>query len=118
MRRLLGNRGFRVRPGGTESNFVLEDGHWLEVDLHAIVFDEAGNGICRMENGADWIFPAHGFAGRGDILGLQVRCLSPEVQVLSHAHGYVPTEKDFRDMALLEARFGVALPPQLQRSAR
>jgi len=117
MRQLLGERGFRPQPGGTESNLVLADGRGLEVDLHAIVFDNAGNGVYRMENDADWTFPAHGFAGRGDLLGLTVRCLSPEVQVLCHAHGYVPTEKDLRDMGLLEARFGVELPPQLRRGA-
>jgi hypothetical protein len=50
---------------------VLTDGHGLEVDVHAIVFDDAGNGVHRTENGADWVFPAAGFAGRGDILGGQ-----------------------------------------------
>jgi hypothetical protein len=68
-----------------------------------------------MSNGEDWIFPASGFAGRGEILGFNVRCLSPEVQVLCHAHGYVPKEKDLRDMELLEARFGVELPSHLRR---
>jgi hypothetical protein len=32
-----------------------------------------------------------------------------------HAHGYVPKEKDLRDMELLKARFGVELPPHLRR---
>ena len=52
----------------------------------------------------------------GVLQGFAVRCLSPEVQVLCHAHGYVPTEKDFRDMELIEARFGLELPPQLRRN--
>ena len=30
------------------------------------------------------------------------------------AYGYTPTEKDFRDMELLQQRFGVELPPQLK----
>ena len=47
---------------------------------------------------------------------MSVRCLSPATQVLCHAHGYVPTEKDFRDMELLAERFGVELPQQLRRS--
>lgn len=68
-----------------------------------------------MSNGEDWVFPASGFAGRGQVLGFNVRCLSPEVQVLCHAHGYVPKEKDLRAMELLEARFGVELPSQLRR---
>jgi hemoglobin len=35
--------------------------------------------------------------------------------VLCHAHGYLPTEKDLRDMELLRLRFGVELPPRLRR---
>ena len=116
LRDTLANRGFEIRNGGTESNFVLADSSGLEVDVHAIVFDRDGNGVYRMENGSDWIFPAEGFSGRGLVQGVSVRCLSPEVQVLCHAHGYVPTEKDLRDMELLRARFGVELPPHLRRN--
>ena len=117
LREILEDRGFRVQAGGTESNFVLADNHGLEIDVHAMSFDETGNGVYRMSNGQDWIFPAAGFAGQGHILNVKVRCLSPEVQVLCHAYGYVPSEKDFRDMELLEARFGVELPPHLRRKA-
>jgi hypothetical protein len=115
LREILNERGFQERHGGTESNFVLVDDHGLELDVHAFVFDQASNGVYRMSNGEDWIFPADGFAGRGRILGVEVRCLSPEVQVLCHAHGYVPKETDLRDMELLAARFGVKLPPHLRR---
>jgi lincosamide nucleotidyltransferase A/C/D/E len=116
LKRLLKGRGFDIQTGGTESNFVLADGSGLEVDVHAITFDRDGYGIYRMADGSDWIFPAAGFSGRGSLNGFVMRCLSPEVQVLCHAHGYVPTEKDFRDMELLEERFGVVLPPQLRRN--
>ena len=112
----LANKGFEIRNGGTESNFVLADRSGLEVDVHAVVFDRDGNGVYRMEDGSDWIFPAAGFCGRGLVQGVSVRCLSPEVQVLCHAHGYVPTEKDLGDMELLRARFGVELPPHLRRN--
>ena len=115
LREVLAGRGFRQKEGGTESNFVLADDQGREIDVHAMVLDQSGNGVYRMSNGEDWIFPAAGFAGRGEILGFGVRCLSPEVQVLCHAYGYVPAEKDLHDMELLEARFGVALPPQLRR---
>jgi lincosamide nucleotidyltransferase A/C/D/E len=113
---VLKSRGFNVQQGGRESNFVLANGYGLEIDVHAIVFDSAGNGVYRMENGSDWVFPSSGFTGRGLVQGMSVRCLSPETQVLCHAHGYIPTEKDFQDMELLQARFGVELPPQLQRN--
>jgi lincosamide nucleotidyltransferase A/C/D/E len=118
LRNILGDRGFEIRQGGTESNFVLSDRSGLEVDVHAIVFDRDGNGVYRMENGSDWIFPAAGFSGRGVIGEIGVRCLSAEIQVQCHAQGYVPTEKDFRDMELLQARFGVELPPHLSRDSK
>ncbi|HEX7772668.1 MAG TPA: nucleotidyltransferase family protein [Pyrinomonadaceae bacterium] len=115
LRTVIGAQGFGIKEGGTESNFVLADNNGLEVDVHAFFFDETGNGVYRMSNGEAWVFPARGFAGRGQILDFNVRCLSPEVQVLCHAHGYVPKEKDLRDMELLEARFGVELPSHLRR---
>ena len=116
LRHSLADRGFEIQTGGTESNFVLANQSGLEIDVHAIVFDQQGNGIYRMADGSDWIFPATGFNGRGVVQGENVRCLSAEVQVLCHAHGYVPAEKDLRDMELLQARFGVELPPQLRRN--
>ena len=116
LREILESRGFEIRQGGTESNFVLADRSGLEVDVHAIVFDRDGNGVYRMEDGSDWIFPAAGFSGLGVVQGISARCLSPETQVLCHAHGYVPTEKDLQDMELLQGRFGVELPPHLRRN--
>jgi lincosamide nucleotidyltransferase A/C/D/E len=117
LREILSERGFEIRGGGRESNFVLVHPSGLEVDVHAIVFDHEGNGVYLMQDGSNWIFPAAGFSGRGVIKGYTVRCLSPEVQVLCHAHGYVPTEKDIRDMELLQARFNVELPPHLRRKS-
>ena len=116
LRELLAVRGFTVREGKPPDSFVLANGAGLEVDVHAVTFDEDGNGVYRMRNGEDWIFPAEGFSGRGMVGGVSARCLSPTTQVLCHAHGYVPVEKDFRDMELLEECFGVTLPPQLRRT--
>lgn len=112
---VLGRRGFMVKEGRPPNAFVLTNGSGLEVDVHAVVFDDHGNGVYRMENGEDWIYPAEGFSGRGIIHGRSVHCLSPTTQVLCHAYGYTPTAKDFRDMELLQQRFGVELPPQLKR---
>ena len=115
LRQSLTNMDYHTQPGGTDSNFVFADAAGRQIDIHAVVFDEYGNGIYRMANGSDWIYPAAGFAGYGVVDGISVRCLTPEVQVLCHADGYTPTEKDFRDMELLRTRFGVELPPQLTR---
>ena len=116
LQELLALTGFAVREGKPPDSLVLANGLGLEVDVHAVLFDDDGNGVYRMQNGEDWIFPAEGFSGRGLVGGLSVRCLSPATQVLCHATGYVPVEKDFHDMALLGERFGVELPPQLRRS--
>ncbi len=115
LREILECRGFTIREGSPPNSFVLADGTGLEIDIHAVVFDDNGNGIYHMENGEDWIYPAEGFNGRGAIECMNVRCLSAGAQVLCHAHGYTPSEKDFRDMELLQKRFGVELPPQLRR---
>ena len=118
LREVLGGRGFTLKEGAPPDSFVLADGLGLEVDVHAVTFDAGGNGVYRMENGQDWVYPAEGFDGRGAVAGALVRCLSPAAQVLCHAHGYAPTEKDQRDMERLRERFGVELPPQLTRDAR
>jgi len=115
LRQTLAIRGFKARAGGTPSNFVLANLSGLEVDVHAIVFDADGNGLYEMADGGTWAFPAHGFQGSGRIAHVNVQCLTPEIQVYCHAHGYVPSEKDFRDMELLEQRFGVELPDHLRR---
>jgi hypothetical protein len=86
------------------------------VDVHAVIFDANGNGVHRMENGEDWTFPAEGFSGQGVVNGRRVRCLSPTTQVLCHANGYAPTERDLRDMELIQQRFGIELPSQLRRT--
>ena len=82
-----------------------------KLDMKVAVF-EAGDGIYRMENGRDWVFPADGFSGRGRIEARDVRCLTADVQMLCHATGYTPGETDIHDMRLLNARLGtVLLPP-------
>ncbi len=40
----------------------------IESDIHAVNFDDQGNGIYRMQNGEDWIYPAVGFGGQGEKL--------------------------------------------------
>lgn len=111
MREALAGEGFELNRGEPDSNFVLRDGRGREIDVHPVRFDEGGDGVYRMENGEDWIYPAAGFSGRGRIAGRDVKCLSPDVQMLGHAGGYEPHDKDFHDMRLLNSRFGTPLLP-------
>lgn len=111
MREALGPDGFDLVEGVPDSNFILRDGRARSIDVHPVRFDPQGNGVYRMENGEDWIYPAAGFGGRGTVGGRDVRCLTADVQMLCHAGGYVPGATDFHDMALLHDLFGTRLLP-------
>jgi lincosamide nucleotidyltransferase A/C/D/E len=102
----LGQGGYEVAKGRLPTCIVLLDPMGRQVDVHPVEFDEVGDGIYRMEDGRDWPYLARGFAGRGRVLGLEVRCLTPEVQVLCHA-GYELAETDHHDLSLLRKRFGI-----------
>ncbi len=82
LQELLGMKGLSVQEGKPPNSFVLANGIGLEVDVHAVNFDDDGSGVYRMQNGEDWIYPAEGFSGRGVIRGMNVKCLSPTTQVL------------------------------------
>jgi lincosamide nucleotidyltransferase A/C/D/E len=104
----LGRDGYEVAKGALPTCIVLLDAAGRQVDIHPVEFDDAGDGIYRMEDGRDWPYPARGFAGEGLVLGRHpVRCLTPEVQVLCHA-GYELGDTDRADLALLRERFGVS----------
>ena len=109
MRSILTGQSFIPIAGGCAANFVLEDKKGRRVDVHAARFDKKGNGIYRMCNGRDWIYPAEGFSGLGSVSGTGVKCLSARTQMLCHT-GYELKEKDFCEMELLHQRFGVAYP--------
>jgi lincosamide nucleotidyltransferase A/C/D/E len=106
---LLEADGYELVDGRAPLSFVLVDADGRQVDVHPVVLDEARGGVYQMKGGREWIYPAEGFAGRGRVAGQQVRCLTPEVQVLVH-DGYELGEKDYRELRLLHDRFGVDLP--------
>ena len=114
---LLQPASFVVREGSIPHAFVLASQSGDELDFHTVTFQSDGTAVYRMDNGNDWVFPADAFTGVGTVDGARVECLSAETQVRCHAQGYVPREKDFRDMELLQQAFGVKLPPLLLRPA-
>ena len=80
------------------------------MDVHPATFTPAGDGVCRMDNGDDWIYPGRGFSGVGDILGKEVPCLTPDVVMINHTTGYVLDEAHQRDVIALGERYGLPLP--------
>lgn len=112
---LLTNAGYELVDGAPPQSFVLVDHQGRQVDVHPVVMDDArGGGVYVMRDGEEWVYPAEGFEGRGAIGGREVRCLTPEVQVLVH-DGYELTDKDYRELELLHQRFGVEIPAEKKR---
>jgi lincosamide nucleotidyltransferase A/C/D/E len=105
LQRHLAERGYVLQGGGAPKSFELVDANGRQVDVHPVVFDECGDGIYRMETDEDWVYPAAGFGGEGSVLGRDLRCLTPEVQVLCHA-GYELDDDDRHDLAALQHAFG------------
>ncbi|WP_324651120.1 nucleotidyltransferase domain-containing protein [Georgenia sp. H159] len=69
------------------------------VDLHPVVFDEAGNGVQAGLDGGVFTYPAACFV-TGTIAGREVGCLSVQQQLRFHS-GYQPRAVDLADLALL-----------------
>jgi lincosamide nucleotidyltransferase A/C/D/E len=102
--------GYEHVAGDAPRSLVLVDAHGRQVDVHPVTFDdERRGGVYVMDDGREWVYPVACFSGRGRIQDRDVRCLTPEVQVLVH-DGYELTEKDYRELYLLHVRFGVELP--------
>lgn len=115
VRKLLEKQGFKdvPRPDTSPWNFVLGDAEGHLVDVHAVVFDEKGNGLYGpVEKGV--MYPAQSLTGNGVILGTSVMCTSAEFMVKFHA-GYTLDGNDFQDVSALCEKFGIELPEEYQR---
>ena len=113
LEQILSEEGYEPLGGAAPLSFEMVDPQGRQVDVHPATFDEKGDGVYKMRSDEDWIYPAAGFTGRGEILGKQVRCLTPEVQMLVHT-GYELSDKDHEEIRALRERFGVAPPPGYQ----
>jgi lincosamide nucleotidyltransferase A/C/D/E len=102
---------------GLPARLVLRDQQGRQVDVHPLVFDDAGNGWQELSpTGKAWgRYPVEHLQATGAIGGRSVRCLSPELQVRFRlAHEW--TENDEHDLRLLADHFDVGpLPPPLRR---
>jgi len=101
----LGGLGYRHLGGGPPLSFELVDETGRQIDVHPVVFDDAGDSIYRMQDGGTWPYPAAGFEGTGAVAGRLVRCLTPDAQALCHA-GYELDDDDQHDLRALDERFG------------
>jgi lincosamide nucleotidyltransferase A/C/D/E len=106
----LGEKGYVVRYDAAPSCFVLVDDEGHQVDVHPAAFASSGEGVYRMENGEDWIFPAAGFAGVGRILDREVPCLTADVVLVNHTTGYALDDEHERDVEALSRRYGLPVP--------
>ncbi len=113
--RFLAARGYRRAKREVERpfNFVLADVSGREIDVHVISLDAAGNGIYGPPQD-NLMYPADSLTGTGTISGCVVRCISPQWMVKFHS-GYELTEKDYRDVSALCAKYGIALPQEYFR---
>jgi lincosamide nucleotidyltransferase A/C/D/E len=106
----LEDLGYAVAYDASPSCFVLVDFAGHQVDVHPAAMQPSGDGVYRLENGEDWIFPAAGFGGVGWILGQRVPCLTPEVVLVNHTTGYELDEEHDRDVKALSERYALPLP--------
>ena len=95
---------------GLPARIVLRTDRGYQVDLHAVVVDEVGNGWQPLGAGAWAEYPADGLEAVGSIDGVRVRCLTPELQ-LRHHLGYPPDDDDRHDLRILAGHFGLPVPP-------
>lgn len=110
LRAALAARGFVDVPRDDTSpwNFVLGNASGLQVDVHAFVLDEHGDGVYGPPANGH-VYRAEALTGEGTIAGRRVRCISP-VWLVRFRTGYPPREVDRMDVAALCERFGIEVP--------
>jgi lincosamide nucleotidyltransferase A/C/D/E len=89
----------------TATAFVLQDTQGREIDIHALVLDEQGNGIPAWAEVEGFIFKKEDLAGQGVVATVYVQCLTHQMQVLCH-RGYEVPEKQLQDLEQLYSKFG------------
>lgn len=104
----LGGIGLAVSLDGYPARIELRDGERV-VDLHPVVWDDAGVGRQTGLAGEIYEYPPGSTDAIGRIDGRAVRSLTPELLIRFH-EGYEPRAIDRQDMAALAGRFGMRLP--------
>ncbi|MCG9132288.1 hypothetical protein J5I95_11460 [Candidatus Poribacteria bacterium] len=92
-----------------DRNFVMGHQSHGEIDFHVVELIADGGAIYGPGE-IDWIITQPELNTVGFIGGREVRCLSVDYQVRSHA-GYTLQDTDFADLRALQERYGIALLP-------
>jgi lincosamide nucleotidyltransferase A/C/D/E len=122
LREVLGGAGYRLKELWEENTwvrdsygaevptaFVLRDAEGRELDAHAMRMDVNGNGLPAWGDVDGLSLRPEDLRGEGVIAGCAVRCISAEMQALTH-RGYQLPDVQRHDLRLLHERFGVQLP--------
>ena len=105
---VLEGRGFTVSEDELPTRLAMEDTRGRAIDFHTVTFDSEGGGVQRLQSGRSYLYPPHGFAGRGEVGGRRLRCLTAEVVADCH-YGYEPDDKDRHNMRVLNQCCGIEL---------
>jgi lincosamide nucleotidyltransferase A/C/D/E len=92
-----------------DRNFVMGHQSHGKIDFHVVELTADGGAIYGPGE-IDWIITQSELNAVGFIGGREVRCLSVDYQVRSHA-GYTLQDTDFADLRALQEKYGVALLP-------
>jgi lincosamide nucleotidyltransferase A/C/D/E len=95
---------------GLPARYAMRDETGRQVDLHLLVVDREGNGWQQLSDGGAWGLYPVGTRVTGAVGGVEVDCISAELQRRFHL-GWEWDAKAWHDMQLLHERFGLALPP-------
>jgi lincosamide nucleotidyltransferase A/C/D/E len=93
---VLGQLGWQMHEAELPTRADLRSADDGRVDLHILTFDEQGNGFQQLQDGSFGTYDKQGLSGIGTIGEMEVRCLSPEIQMRFHA-GYEPDDDDRHD---------------------
>ncbi|MDR3576495.1 MAG: hypothetical protein P4L50_21730 [Anaerolineaceae bacterium] len=112
LRELLVSHGYQdVERGDSKVwNFVLGDAKGHLLDVHAVVFDAARNGLFGPAD-QGIMYPAASLTGTGTIAGYPVKCIAAKYVVFFHSR-YDPRQNDLQDVAALCERFGIKYPDE------
>jgi lincosamide nucleotidyltransferase A/C/D/E len=94
------------------ASFVLRDARGRKVDCHPLHFDDNGDGWqANRAGGPPYRWPREHLQAVGVVGGVEIPCISPELQLRWHVYADFD-DVDWRDMRALTRRFGLAIPAQ------